>query len=76
MPASVGDNPDPASGIGSSPTSWPGTGGSCPRCAAMRLWVAAVMARSNVPLVAVVDKNRTMTGAITLDGLLDHILGT
>lgn len=40
------------------------------------LEVAAVMARSNVPLVAVVDKQRTMTGVITLDGLLDRILGT
>jgi predicted transcriptional regulator len=40
------------------------------------LEVAAVMARSNVPLVAVVDKNRVMTGAITLDGLLDKMLGT
>jgi CBS domain-containing protein len=40
------------------------------------LEVAAVMARSNVPLVAVVDKSRVMTGAITLDGLLDRILGT
>jgi predicted transcriptional regulator len=40
------------------------------------LEVAAVMARSNVPLVAVVDKERVMTGAITLDGLLDRLLGT
>jgi CBS domain-containing protein len=40
------------------------------------LEVAAVMARSNVPLVAVVDKDRVMTGAITLDGLLDRMLGT
>ena len=40
------------------------------------LEVAAVMARSNVPLVAVVDKQRVMTGAITLDGLLDRLLGT
>jgi CBS domain-containing protein len=40
------------------------------------LEVAAVMARSNVPLVAVVDRGRVMTGAITLDGLLDRILGT
>jgi hypothetical protein len=29
-----------------------------------------------VPLVAVVDKARVMTGVITLDGLLDRILGT
>jgi predicted transcriptional regulator len=40
------------------------------------LEVASVMARSNVPLVAVVDKDRLMTGAITLDGLLDRMLGT
>ena len=40
------------------------------------LEVAAVMARSNVPLVAVVDSDRVMTGAITLDGLLDRVLGT
>jgi predicted transcriptional regulator len=40
------------------------------------LEVAAVMARSNVPLVAVVDDHGVMTGAITLDGLLDRMLGT
>ena len=40
------------------------------------LEVAAVMARANVPLVAVVDADRVMTGAITLDGLLDRMLGT
>jgi CBS domain-containing protein len=40
------------------------------------LEVAAVMARSNVPLVAVVDQDRIMTGAITLDALLDRMLGT
>jgi CBS domain-containing protein len=40
------------------------------------LEVASVMARSNGPLVAVVDKNKVMTGAITLDGLLDHLLQT
>lgn len=39
------------------------------------LEVAAVMARSGVPLVAVVDDARVMTGAITLDSLLDHIFG-
>ena len=38
------------------------------------LEVASVMARSNVPLVAVVDENRVMIGAITLDGLLDRML--
>ncbi len=40
------------------------------------LEVAAVMARSNVPVVAVVDADRVMTGAITLDALLDRMLGT
>ena len=40
------------------------------------LEVASVMARSNVPLVAVVDHDKVMTGAITLDGLLDHLLHT
>ena len=40
------------------------------------LEVASVMARSNVPLVAVVDAERVMLGAITLDGLLDRVLGT
>ncbi|WIN00246.1 CBS domain-containing protein [Actinoplanes oblitus] len=40
------------------------------------LEVASVMARSNVPLVAVVDRDKVMTGAITLDGLLDRMLGT
>ena len=40
------------------------------------LEVASVMARSGVPLVAVVDEKKVMTGAITLDGLLDRMLGT
>jgi CBS domain-containing protein len=40
------------------------------------LEVASVMARSNVPLVAVVDTDKVMTGAITLDGLLDQLLHT
>jgi predicted transcriptional regulator len=40
------------------------------------LEVAAVMARFNVPLVAVVDRAKVMTGVITLDGLLDRMLGT
>ena len=40
------------------------------------LEVAAVMARAGTPLVAVVDEHRVMTGAITLDGLLDNILRT
>jgi CBS domain-containing protein len=38
------------------------------------LEVASVMARSGVPLVAVVDRDHVMTGAITLDGLLDRLL--
>jgi|1186.fasta_scaffold423003_2 predicted transcriptional regulator len=40
------------------------------------LEVASVMARSNVPLVAVVGRDHVMTGVITLDGLLDRMLGT
>ncbi|GAA0448175.1 histidine kinase [Paractinoplanes deccanensis] len=40
------------------------------------LEVASIMARSNVPLVAVVDEAGVMTGVITLDGLLDRMLGT
>jgi CBS domain-containing protein len=43
---------------------------------ATMLEVASVMARSNVPLVAVVGADRVMIGAITLDGLLDRMLGT
>jgi len=37
------------------------------------LEVAALMARTRTPLVAVVDKSRTMLGAITLDALLDRM---
>jgi len=40
------------------------------------LEIAAVMARSRSPLVAVAGKDRTMLGAITLDALLDRMLGT
>jgi CBS-domain-containing membrane protein len=40
------------------------------------LEVAALMARSRSPLVAVVDKERTLTGAITLDALLDRMLAS
>ncbi|WP_433361803.1 CBS domain-containing protein [Actinoplanes sp. CA-142083] len=40
------------------------------------LEVASVMARSNVPLVAVVGADKVMLGVITLDGLLDRMLGT
>ncbi|MFG1991041.1 CBS domain-containing protein [Actinoplanes sp. NPDC048988] len=46
------------------------------RGSATVLEVASVMARSNVPLVAVVDGSGVMTGVITLDGLLDRMLGT
>ncbi|MCY1137090.1 CBS domain-containing protein [Actinoplanes sp. Pm04-4] len=42
---------------------------------ATALEIASVMARSNVPLVAVVDRHRVMTGAISLDALLDRMLG-
>jgi CBS domain-containing protein len=40
------------------------------------LEVAAVMARSRSPLVAVAGKDRKMVGAITLDALLDRMLST
>jgi CBS domain-containing protein len=40
------------------------------------LEVAAVMARTRSPLVAVATKNQPMLGAITLDALLDRMLGT
>ena len=43
---------------------------------ATMLEVASVMARSNVPLVAVLGPDRSMAGVITLDGLLDRMLGT
>jgi CBS domain-containing protein len=43
---------------------------------ATMLEVASVMARSNVPLVAVVGRDKAMTGVITLDGMLDRMLGT
>ena len=39
------------------------------------LETAALMARARSPLVAVVDAG-TMLGAITLDALLDRMLGT
>ncbi|WP_432994512.1 CBS domain-containing protein [Dactylosporangium sp. CA-233914] len=38
------------------------------------LEIAAVMARTRTPLVAVVDRDRRMLGAITLDALLDRML--
>lgn len=40
------------------------------------LEVAAVMARARSPLVAVAGDDLTMLGAITLDALLDRMLGT
>lgn len=40
------------------------------------LEVAAVMARTRSPLVAVAGKRQPMLGAITLDALLDRMLGT
>lgn len=43
---------------------------------ATTLEIAAVMAQTRTPLVAVARKGEPMTGAITLDGLLDRMLGT
>ncbi|SNT65502.1 CBS domain-containing protein [Asanoa hainanensis] len=43
---------------------------------ATALEIAALMARTRTPLVAVVDADRTMLGAITLDALLDRMLDT
>lgn len=40
------------------------------------LEIAAVMARTRSPLVAVAARNQPMVGAITLDALLDRMLGT
>jgi predicted transcriptional regulator len=40
------------------------------------LEVAALMARSRSPLVAVVTRNGAIQGVITLDSLLDRMLGT
>jgi CBS domain-containing protein len=40
------------------------------------LEIAAVMARSRSPLVAVAAKNQPMLGAITLDAMLDRMLDT
>ena len=39
------------------------------------LEIAALMARTRSPLVAVVEDERPMLGAITLDALLDRVLG-
>jgi CBS domain-containing protein len=38
------------------------------------LEIAAVMARTRNPLVAVVDRQRRLLGAVTLDALLDRLL--
>jgi CBS domain-containing protein len=43
---------------------------------ATALEVAALMARSGSPLVAVVDERGLMVGAITLDGLLERVLAS
>ncbi|WP_412542908.1 CBS domain-containing protein [Longispora sp. K20-0274] len=40
------------------------------------LEIAALMARSRSPLVAVVDETGALAGAVTLDALLDRLLGT
>jgi predicted transcriptional regulator len=40
------------------------------------LEIAALMARTRTPLVAVVARDRTLLGAITLDALLDRLVGT
>ncbi|HLL69737.1 MAG TPA: CBS domain-containing protein [Micromonosporaceae bacterium] len=40
------------------------------------LEIAAVMARTRTPLVAVAAKDQPLVGAITLDSLLDRMLGT
>jgi CBS domain-containing protein len=40
------------------------------------LEVAAIMARARSPLVAVAGKDQRLIGAITLDALLDRMLGT
>lgn len=39
------------------------------------LEIAALMARTRVPLVAVVDADRRLLGAITLDALMDRLVG-
>ena len=39
------------------------------------LEIAALMARTRSPLVAVVDRTARMVGAVTLDALLDRMLG-
>ena len=41
---------------------------------ATALEIAALMARSRSPLVAVVDDDGLLVGAVTLDGLLERVL--
>jgi CBS domain containing-hemolysin-like protein len=41
---------------------------------ATALEIAALMARSRSPLVAVVDDSGLLIGAVTLDGLLERVL--
>ena len=41
---------------------------------ATSLEIAALMARTGVPVVAVVDRRRALLGAVTLDTLLDRLL--
>ena len=43
---------------------------------ATALEIAALMARSRSPLVAVVDDEGVLVGAVTLDGLLDRVLAS
>jgi hypothetical protein len=51
-----------------------GTAGGRSGCHVLE--VAAVKARSRSPLVAVAERNRPLIGAITLDSMLDRLLGT
>jgi CBS domain-containing protein len=39
------------------------------------LEIASLMARTGTPLVAVVDEHRRIVGAVTLDALLNRVLG-
>jgi CBS domain-containing protein len=44
--------------------------------AATVLEIAALMARTRTPLVAVVGRDHALIGAVTLDALLDRLVGT
>ena len=44
--------------------------------AATVLEIAALMARTRTPLVAVVGRDQALLGAVTLDALLDRLVGT